>query len=109
MTDAEVSRHVTAAGELWTRRSGRVWTLDLSMLTDAGVTLARPDPADARRDAAERELLAVRQPVVDPVARPPSETSPKASPPTASAPTRGGEQRWSAERRGWFREMVGRA
>ncbi len=43
MTDTEVSRHVDAAGELWKRRSARVWTLDLTMLTDAGVTVARPE------------------------------------------------------------------
>ena len=43
MTDAEVSQHVQAVGDLWTERSRRVWTLDLTALTDAGVTLARPE------------------------------------------------------------------
>jgi hypothetical protein len=56
MIDAETSRHVHAAGELWARRSARVWELDLSMLTDAGVTLARPDKAADRAAAAERAL-----------------------------------------------------
>lgn len=60
MTDPEVSRHVQAAGELWTRRSARVWTLDLTMLTDAGITLARPENAVDRAAAAERELHRVR-------------------------------------------------
>lgn len=56
MTDAEVSRHVQAAGDLWTTRSRRVWTLDLTMLTDADVILARPESAAARPAAAERAL-----------------------------------------------------
>lgn len=56
MADAEVDRHVDAAGELWKRRSARVWTLDLTMLTEAGVTLARPAKAADRPAAAERAL-----------------------------------------------------
>lgn len=60
MTDAEVSRHVDAAGELWTNRSARVWTLDLTMLTDAGVTLTRPEKAADRPAVAERELEHLR-------------------------------------------------
>jgi hypothetical protein len=56
MTDAEVDRHVQAAGELWIRRSARVWELDLTMLTDAGVTLNRPDTGPDRAAAAERVL-----------------------------------------------------
>jgi len=56
MSDHEVFHHVHTAGEMWTRRSARTWTLDLSILTDAGVTPARPEPADARPAAAERAL-----------------------------------------------------
>lgn len=56
MTDAEVSRHVQAAGDLWTRRSARAWALDLGMLTEAGVTLAPPESTAARPAAAERAL-----------------------------------------------------
>ena len=52
--------HVYASENLWTERSARVWTLDLTMLTDAGVTLARPEPAVDRAAAAERELHNVR-------------------------------------------------
>ncbi|MDN5749875.1 MAG: DUF5710 domain-containing protein [Pseudonocardia sp.] len=87
MTDSEVSRHVQAAGELWTRRSARVWTLDLTMLTDAGVTLARPETAADRAAAAERELRdlrgttarvipAPRTPPEQPQHRPTSRTEP---------------------------------
>jgi hypothetical protein len=61
MTDAEVSRHVRAANDLWTTRSARVWTLDLSMLTDAGVTVARPEKAADRPAAAARALRRERQ------------------------------------------------
>ena len=53
MTAAEVSRHVQAADDTWTMRSRRVWTLDLSMLTDADadVTLARAGRRTPRRRA----------------------------------------------------------
>jgi len=43
MTHTEAMAHIDAAGQLWTARSARTWALDLSMLTDAGVTLAQPD------------------------------------------------------------------
>lgn len=61
MTDVEVSRHVRDANDLWTRRSARMWTLDLSMITDAGVTPARPQAAADRPAAAERALRQERQ------------------------------------------------
>ncbi len=60
MTDAEAGDHVHAAGEVWTRRSARVWTLDLSMLTAAGVTLTPPDGADGRAAVVERALHRAR-------------------------------------------------
>jgi hypothetical protein len=47
MSDNEVGLHVYAAGELWSSRSARAWELDLGILTDAGVELARPDNADS--------------------------------------------------------------
>jgi hypothetical protein len=56
MTPTEVSAHVQDAGQLWLRRSRRTWELDLSILTDAGVTLARPESPNARRARAEAEL-----------------------------------------------------
>lgn len=56
MTLAEAFDHVRAAEELWVERSQRVWELDLSMLTDAGVTLRRPEPAADRPAAAARGL-----------------------------------------------------
>ncbi|WP_218604075.1 DUF5710 domain-containing protein [Pseudonocardia abyssalis] len=56
MTEAEISRHVQAAGDLWTSRSARQWSLDLSMLTDTGVSLARPEKAADRSAESERAL-----------------------------------------------------
>ena len=73
MSDLEVSRRVHAAGELWTRRSERPWTLDLTMLTAAGVTLARPEPAAARPAAAERVLRRAQTPAPIPTRQPTSE------------------------------------
>jgi hypothetical protein len=60
MTQAQAWDHIRAAENLWIERSARVWELDLSMLTDAGVTLARPEAAVARATAAERELRGLR-------------------------------------------------
>jgi hypothetical protein len=56
MTDTQVADHVSAAGDLWTHRSRRVWALDLSMLTDAGVTLRQPPYAAARPEVARQAL-----------------------------------------------------
>lgn len=72
MTHAQTGAHIDAAGKLWTTRSARTWVLDLSMLTDAGVTLAQPEnPAD-RAATAERRLHEGHQ--TDP-------PSPRAAPP----------------------------
>ena len=55
MDDHQVARHVEAANQLWLERSQRDWTLDLSMLTDAGITVARPaSPAQRRHEAGTR-------------------------------------------------------
>jgi len=43
----EVWAHVRTAEELWIERSARVWELDLSILAGAGITVRRPEPADA--------------------------------------------------------------
>ena len=43
MSAHEVKRHVSSAFSVWEARSAVNWTLDLSILTDAGVTvLTRP-------------------------------------------------------------------
>ncbi|GAA1040882.1 hypothetical protein GCM10009557_63310 [Virgisporangium ochraceum] len=52
MTEARAREHVEVAFEVWFRLSQLQWTLDLSILTDAGVTV-RPPP-----DAADRDTVA---------------------------------------------------
>ena len=52
--------HVDEAFALWQQRSARTWDLDLSILTAAGVTLARP-VSPARRAEVARERLAVER------------------------------------------------
>ncbi len=56
MTVAQVKAHVRDAFALWERRSARAWTLDLSLLTDVGITLAEPPQAHQRGRIAETEL-----------------------------------------------------
>lgn len=52
MTEAEAREHVEVAFEVWFQLSRITWTLDLSILTDAGVTVTPPP------DAATRDTLA---------------------------------------------------
>lgn len=56
MTIAQADAHIDAAGQLWTARSQRHWTLDLSILTAAGITLSPPPPAASRYAIAEQTL-----------------------------------------------------
>ncbi|MGV2917043.1 hypothetical protein [Streptomyces alfalfae] len=51
-------RHIDAAFALWRRRLAHTWTLNLSILTDAGVTVQRPPSADERRGVAAATLAA---------------------------------------------------
>lgn len=54
MTDEQADDHLAAAARRWAEQSRRTWALDLSILTDAGVTLAPPDEPAARAEAARR-------------------------------------------------------
>lgn len=56
MSAADADEHVAAAFELWQRRSARTWTLDLSALTEAGITPQRPPTSDERPGIAEKSL-----------------------------------------------------
>ncbi|MGH3718303.1 MAG: DUF5710 domain-containing protein [Pseudonocardiaceae bacterium] len=62
MTDQQARAHVDDAFALWKDRSTRRWTLDLTMLTTAGVTLAPPPAPSDRVHAAERTLRGLRRP-----------------------------------------------
>ncbi|QWF80078.1 DUF5710 domain-containing protein [Amycolatopsis sp. CA-230715] len=53
---AAAHEHVREAFAVWRRRSRLSWSLDLTMLTDAGITLATPPEADRRGGIAEQEL-----------------------------------------------------
>jgi hypothetical protein len=109
MTDAEVSSHVHAAGDLWTRRSARVWTLDLTMLTDAGVTLARPEKAADRPALAEQALRRERQRSEDAV--PAQRTGPPRVDPSPAhgaegTDSRGVEPHSTGASRSWLRRLI---
>lgn len=56
MSERDAGEHVDAAFELWQQRSRVTWTLDLSMLTDVGVTIKPPPDADERPGIAEEHL-----------------------------------------------------
>jgi len=56
MGDDQANAHVAAAFERWQRRSRIAWTLDLRMLTAAGISVARPPQAVARPAAAAAAL-----------------------------------------------------
>ncbi|MGH3772821.1 MAG: DUF5710 domain-containing protein [Pseudonocardiaceae bacterium] len=62
MTDQHARAHIGDAFTLWKDRSARTWTLDLSMLTTAGVTLAPPPDPAGRVHAAEGTLRGLRRP-----------------------------------------------
>jgi hypothetical protein len=118
MTTEQAEEHVEAAYALWRERSARDWTLDLSMLTTAGITLAPPPEAAARAGIADQGLAAHggNQPLPDPW---PWEQSPEemlaavdaaaaaartGTPPrTASPPAESGTTR----RSGWWRRRRG--
>ncbi len=60
MTPEQAATHIRDAFEVWRHRSSREWTLDLGMLTRAGVTLTPPPGPSSRRGEAARQL---RRPV----------------------------------------------
>jgi hypothetical protein len=62
MTDQQAKVHRDDAFTLWRERSARQWTLDLSMLTTANVTLAPPPGSTDRVRIAEQTLLNLHHP-----------------------------------------------
>lgn len=60
LTAPQARAHVAEAFQLWRQRSQVTWTLDLSILTDAGVTLNRPPEATDRAVVARRTTREVR-------------------------------------------------
>ncbi|MGW7532550.1 DUF5710 domain-containing protein [Amycolatopsis sp. NPDC054798] len=70
MGEQAAREHVREAFEVWRFRSRTSWSLDLTMLTDAGITLAEPPRAHDRGAIAERELSTQRQRDADNGGRP---------------------------------------
>jgi Domain of unknown function (DUF5710) len=56
MPSHQAHQHVDTAFALWTRRSRVNWSLDLSMLTDAGIAIAEPPSARERGTVAGETL-----------------------------------------------------
>lgn len=56
MTETQAREHIDHAFDVWSARSQRTYELDLSILTDAGITLAPPPEAEARTAIAEETL-----------------------------------------------------
>jgi hypothetical protein len=54
MTDDQTDDHIAEAARRWVEQSGRTWALDLSILTDAGVTLTPPEEPATRAKSARR-------------------------------------------------------
>ncbi|WP_414989805.1 DUF5710 domain-containing protein [Aeromicrobium sp.] len=65
MTRVQALAHVDEAFSLWRQRSRHIWSLDLSMLTEAGVTLKEP-PNAQQRPVVAHEVLTSLSPSVAP-------------------------------------------
>ncbi|MFJ5229657.1 DUF5710 domain-containing protein [Kitasatospora sp. NPDC088391] len=61
MTPAEADRHIARAFDLWEARSRVDWTLDLGLLTGAGITPV-PPPDPAARAGVARDTLRAQGP-----------------------------------------------
>jgi hypothetical protein len=62
MSAAAGEQHIDSAFALWRQRSASSWSLDLSILTDAGISLAHAaDAGVARSQTAGSELRRVRK------------------------------------------------
>ncbi|GGL48385.1 DUF5710 domain-containing protein [Planomonospora parontospora] len=69
MSSIRARAHIDAAFTQWRTRSAATWRLDLSILTDAGVTLAPPPEAAARTHQAQQRLQGVRTGAIPTVPR----------------------------------------
>jgi hypothetical protein len=61
MSIAAVEDHVAAAAALWKQRSARTWSLDLSIITAAGLTVIPPESAPRRNQIAGERWQAERR------------------------------------------------
>jgi hypothetical protein len=56
MSQDKAQDHIKAAFALWKKRSLVVWGLNLSMLTDAGISIMRPPSARERANVADQTM-----------------------------------------------------
>ncbi|MGH3682330.1 MAG: hypothetical protein ACRDT2_19010, partial [Natronosporangium sp.] len=66
MSADEAEVHVESAFRLWEGRSRLEWTLDLRVLTGAGVAVRKPPPAGDRVGVVEARAAVVRSPQLEP-------------------------------------------
>ncbi|MGH3612524.1 MAG: DUF5710 domain-containing protein [Pseudonocardia sp.] len=90
--DGKTYAHVYASEQQWLDRSARTWTLDLGMLTDAGIAVRRPQSAADRPAAAERALQAANANNPLRQHRPPPAAGPTPVPSPATPPGAGGSR-----------------
>jgi hypothetical protein len=62
MTTADAEQRIDKAFHLWHHRSEHAWTLDLRMLTSAGITVAPPPEPATREHLAETSIRTHRKP-----------------------------------------------
>jgi hypothetical protein len=60
MSVEQAQEHVRKAFQVWQRRSARDWTLDLSLVTTAAITLAQPRPPTAEQALPPRSCAALK-------------------------------------------------
>lgn len=56
MSQMQAEEHINAAFALWSDRSKFQWSLDLSILTDSGITVVDKPAADERKEIAKKRL-----------------------------------------------------
>ncbi|MGA6173849.1 DUF5710 domain-containing protein [Streptomyces sp. NPDC012600] len=64
MSESQARLHISSAFALWEQRSQTAWTLDLGILTNAGIALAPPPEARDRARVAEETLRSADGPSV---------------------------------------------
>ena len=77
MTSTQAEQHVRAAFATWRQRSARSWTLDLGILTEAGLKIVRPPVASERIAVAADALRRTRSSSAAPVRPAPSLSVPR--------------------------------
>lgn len=99
MTPWEAEEHVANAFAVWRARSRSDWTLDLRILTNAGIALSAPPAAERRAAVAHQALREVRGSERAGEIQPPPRAAPVSKSEASSAELPASRSGWS----GWFR------